>query len=118
MIDFYKDLNGTSNLENYFRQYLDCVGHCQTNMITGHTCGHSDISLNSNISHYKYVLQNLQFFGLTDYWIPTVCLFHAMFGGACKVVELWNVRKSKNPFSKYLIYNVIYNLTHNFEEKT
>lgn len=74
-------LSGKSN--EFMFDYAKCVERCQSNMLMGRMCS-------SNVHDSKTVvagaiarLPNVGFFGLTEHWELSVCLWHAKFGGDC-----------------------------------
>uniref|UniRef100_A0A7S4SDN8 Uncharacterized protein n=1 Tax=Alexandrium monilatum TaxID=311494 RepID=A0A7S4SDN8_9DINO len=71
-------------------RYAECVGSTQTRMLAGAslmgpaTPGHQRTAPD--------VIESIRFVGLAEEYDLSVCLFHSMFGGACKSVEFQNMR--------------------------
>lgn len=69
------------------------ISGCQTKMLLGLPCARP-IGLTQR--HVSKAIRRLQsrfaFVGITDEWDASVCLFHAMFGGAPDVTSFQNIR--------------------------
>lgn len=72
------------------------VKGCQTKMFTGYQCSDhtANISISSVLEARRVMSQYFAFIGITDRWIESICLFHAMYGGKIRPVEIENVRPS------------------------
>mmetsp|Transcript_28351 Transcript_28351/g.62775 ORF Transcript_28351/g.62775 Transcript_28351/m.62775 type:complete len:440 (+) Transcript_28351:67-1386(+) len=96
--------------------YQRCVSSCHTQMLIGVWCGfmepqgfptkHELLGIPPGIAVELAMtrLEKVGFFGLTDEWDETVCLFHAMYGGAsCVEAEFIRGRpgKARNASERY-----------------
>ena len=91
------------------------IPNCQLKMMLGHHCA-ADIdpqSLNVTLA-LERVKSPKFFFGDTDQWGKSICLFHKWFGGTTQPFELKNNRKTKRDddrvftnytFTETLLYN-------------
>ena len=72
------------------------VKGCQTKMFTGSHCSdHTvNVSFATVLEARKIISRHFAFIGITDRWLESICLFHAMYGGKVKSVEIENVRPS------------------------
>eukprot|EP00730_Choanoeca_flexa_P018320 TRINITY_DN88_c0_g1_i1.p1 TRINITY_DN88_c0_g1~~TRINITY_DN88_c0_g1_i1.p1 ORF type:complete len:228 (+),score=46.89 TRINITY_DN88_c0_g1_i1:11-694(+) len=78
------------------RQYAQWPGiaSCQTKMILGHNCA-AKFTITEDLFQTAVArLRTFAFVGLTDDWDTSICLFHAMYGGALKQVFFHNVRNT------------------------
>lgn len=90
-----------SNLRNAsisFETYVNesHIPNCQLKMVLGHRC-YDDIpphSLNVSLAIQR-VRSPKFFFGITDRWEESICLFHAWHGGQTQKFELRNNRPTK-----------------------
>mmetsp|Transcript_31815 Transcript_31815/g.46805 ORF Transcript_31815/g.46805 Transcript_31815/m.46805 type:complete len:316 (-) Transcript_31815:92-1039(-) len=95
---FGKHLSKLKNDSISFDTYLNekHIPNCQLKMILGFGCAEFVDPQHLNIS---LALERIQapnfFFGITDRWDESICLFHSMYGGSTQQFELKNNRKTK-----------------------
>mmetsp|Transcript_29432 Transcript_29432/g.46374 ORF Transcript_29432/g.46374 Transcript_29432/m.46374 type:complete len:337 (+) Transcript_29432:62-1072(+) len=68
--------------------------NCQTKFLSGHDCAAPVNLTNTEYNKALKALERLDFFGITDYWEESICLFHATFGlgPISDAKELANIR--------------------------
>ena len=70
------------------------VASCQTKMMLGEFCGRKlEIDEMQYAEAERRLRTGLAFIGLTEYWDLSICLFHAMFGGAPRPGSFANTRR-------------------------
>jgi len=83
------------------REYALAVSGCAVKMLTRggkNVCENQTEALDTEVAEAVGRLESdFAFVGLTEEWYLSVCLFHAMFGGAAASVELMN-RGSSSPY--------------------
>eukprot|EP00638_Chattonella_subsalsa_P004098 CAMPEP_0117750408 /NCGR_PEP_ID=MMETSP0947-20121206/10356_1 /TAXON_ID=44440 /ORGANISM="Chattonella subsalsa, Strain CCMP2191" /LENGTH=231 /DNA_ID=CAMNT_0005568581 /DNA_START=137 /DNA_END=832 /DNA_ORIENTATION=- len=67
-----------STLEQYSSIWF--MKNCQTKFLSGYDCAAPINVTNKEYKRALSVLEKLDFFGITDYWQESICLFHATFG--------------------------------------
>lgn len=74
------------------------IPNCMLKMILGYDCFHDippdDVRLNVSLA-LERVSSPRFFFGNTDRWAESVCLFHKWYGGIPRAFEMMNNRKTK-----------------------
>ena len=76
-------------------------------MLLGHKCYREKISenkLNMKLA-FERISSPFFFFGITDRWNESICLFHAWFGGDIRAFELKNNRPTKRNETEMNISN-------------
>ncbi|KAL7527823.1 hypothetical protein ACHAXR_002150 [Thalassiosira sp. AJA248-18] len=102
---FGKHLSKLKNDSISFDTYLNekHIPNCQLKMILGFRCAEFVDPQHLNIS---FALERIQepnfFFGITDRWGESICLFHSMYGGSTQRFELKNNRKTKRVQTGYI----------------
>ena len=95
---FGKHLSKLKNDSISFDTYLNesHIPDCELKMILGFTCYDFVDPEHLNISVAVNRIQTPHFFfGITDRWEESICLFHHMYGGSTQPFELKNNRKTK-----------------------
>jgi len=76
-------------------EYAEAVAGCTVKMLTRSgtdVCKNQTQPLDSEVTEAVVRIEkDFAFVGVTDEWYLSVCLFHAMFGGTPKTIELLNV---------------------------
>uniref|UniRef100_A0A7S3YEH7 Sulfotransferase domain-containing protein n=1 Tax=Heterosigma akashiwo TaxID=2829 RepID=A0A7S3YEH7_HETAK len=67
-----------STLEQYSSLWF--MQNCQTKFLTGYDCAAPVNITSAEYEQAAKALVRLDFFGITDYWKESICLFHATFG--------------------------------------
>mmetsp|Transcript_14924 Transcript_14924/g.32083 ORF Transcript_14924/g.32083 Transcript_14924/m.32083 type:complete len:363 (+) Transcript_14924:65-1153(+) len=82
------------SIEDYFAE--PHIPNCQIKMLLGHRCHHyvEPSELDVNLALQRISSPSF-YFGLTDRWDESICLFHSWYGGEMKPFELLNNRPSK-----------------------
>lgn len=116
--------NDSQPIEEYIQE--SHIPNCQTKMLTGTRC-HFDVPTGETLNVSKameWISSENFFFGITDRWHESICLFHAWFGGHIIRAELGNVRpthrKRNMPFPSWyrdLDYDLWDHATEIFEER-
>ena len=87
------------NISISFDAYINesHIPNCQLKMVLGYPCGRSyvDPSLLNVTLAIERIHQPNFYFGITDRWEESICLFHSKFGGSVRSFELNNNRKTK-----------------------
>lgn len=88
--------NDNQTFENFIREPQ--IPNCQTKMISGYECygefRRVPRNLNSSVA-VERIKSNSFFFGLTERWNESMCLFHRWYGGSVESFELINMRPTK-----------------------
>jgi hypothetical protein len=72
------------------------IPNCQIKMVLGYKCHQKVEASKLNVSMALERVQSpLFFFGMTDRWDESICLFHSWFGGSRKPFEVMNNRPTK-----------------------
>ncbi len=95
---FGKHLSKLQDDSISFDTYLNesHIPNCQLKMILGFRC---DAVVDPHHLNISVALDRIQaphfFFGITDRWEESICLFHRKYGGSTQAFELKNNRKTK-----------------------
>eukprot|EP00049_Salpingoeca_infusionum_P026830 m.28225 g.28225 ORF g.28225 m.28225 type:complete len:197 (-) comp9026_c0_seq1:359-949(-) len=94
----YHGRSGTRQHPSDVHEYIAIHKSCATKMMLGKKCNHPSeedwgwLPSQTELQQALANLERFEFVGLTDYWIESICLFHAMFGRNITKHELDNVR--------------------------
>ncbi|CAK0859196.1 unnamed protein product [Prorocentrum cordatum] len=97
---------GPNNSHLDVLSYAKLVQGCQVRMLLGSTCydrrrlNESTITGEHIGKAIKALDEGFAFVGILEEIELSVCLFHAMFGGACRAAEFVNIRPSYDRFRR------------------
>jgi len=77
------------------QDYTECVSACSVNMINGKPCAGGNAT-EKDVANAVAKVSNFAFVGLTEEFDLSVCLFHAMFGGAPDRASFAKIRAAKH----------------------
>jgi hypothetical protein len=77
-------------------RFIHQIANCQIKMVLGHRCHHYVDPAKLPVREALHRIASPSFyFGLTDRWEESICLFHNWYGGSTKPFELLNNRPTK-----------------------